>query len=238
MTQTIKPYGDNDPYAEVSLIAHTEVDFTDKFTSDQLPVLSARVSHAGDDKTGVDPEADERLMNFLAEHKHMSVFEHMSVTFKIVAPMFVFREWHRHRTQSYNEMSMRYTSDPVGKFHYPEQWREQATRNKQSSAGNLPDATQEECDRVLNESYTVALNSYKSLIELGVCREQARMVVPVGNYSEMYATANLRNWYQFWILRHSPDAQQEIRVYTEAIDEILTNIWPKSWGALKNSYKE
>ncbi|MCK5019016.1 MAG: FAD-dependent thymidylate synthase [Candidatus Peribacteraceae bacterium] len=234
MSTIIKPYGDQDPHAMIELIAKTDV-VGDTFTTDQMPIMSARVSHAGSGKTGDDPEADLRLMKWLADHKHMTPFEHQSATFKIVAPLFVIREWHRHRTQSYNEMSMRYTDSPVGKFHFPEAWREQATRNKQSSAGNLSDYKQDTADLILKKAYNTSLTAYNDLCDIGVCREQARMVVPVGNYSEFYATANLRNWYGFWLLRHDPDAQKEIRVYADAIDEMLTEIWPESWECLKNS---
>jgi thymidylate synthase (FAD) len=73
------------------------------------------------------------------------------------------------------------------------------------------------------------------LIEKGVCREQARSIVPVGNYTEFYATANLRNWLGFYKLRIAPDAQWEIRQYAQCIDEILNELWPDSWQALKNN---
>jgi len=233
----IKPYGNTDPYSEIELIASTQV-HSDKFTVDQMPSLAARVSHADSGKTGTDNNADTKLMRFLADHKHMTPFEHQSATFRVVAPLFVFREWHRHRTQAYNEMSMRYTDDPIGKFFIPSTFRKQASRNKQSSAGKLDDHLQWKADAILRAAYEYSLKSYNDLIALEVAREQARVVVPVGNYSEMYATASLRNWFGFWVLRESQDAQYEIRVYAEAIDKVLSEIWPDSWGVLKNSYKE
>lgn len=225
-----QPYGENDPHARVELIASTQV-HSDKYRVDQMPVLSARVSHAQSGKTGDDKVADKRLMNYLAQHLHMTPFEHQSVTFKVVLPLFVAREWMRHRTQSYNEVSMRYSSDPVGKFYYPTTWRKQATRNKQSSAGAVED--QEGCTKVLKEAYDHALGAYKKLLELGACREQARSVVPVGNYTEFYATANMRNWLAFYKLRIASDAQWEIRQYARCIDEILRDLWTDSWDSLK-----
>lgn len=234
MTKIIKPYGEQDPYASIELVACSQM-VNDTFDIDQMPVLSARVSHAGSGKTGEDPEGDRKLVNYLAKHKHMTPFEHQSATFRIVAPLFVIREWHRHRTQAYNEMSMRYTDSPVGKFHRPLEWREQATRNKQAGAGALHETVQGTCDEVLTEAYETALFSYNKLLGLGVCKEQARIVVPVGNYSEFYATASLRNWYGFWLLRSSPDAQKEIRVYSDAIDTILSDLWKDSWSALKDN---
>ena len=232
MNKTKFPYGEQDPYARVELIASTQV-HSDKYSVDQMPVLSARVSHAQSGKTGDDPEADKGLMHYLAEHLHMTPFEHQSVTFKVVLPLFVAREWMRHRTQSYNEVSMRYSSDPVGKFYMPQIWRKQAIRNKQSSAGEVDD--QQGCTQILQEAYDYSLATYKRLLEKGVCREQARSIVPVGNYTEFYATANLRNWLGFYKLRIAPDAQWEIRQYARCIDEIIIDLWPDSWEALKKS---
>jgi len=224
------PYGQKDPYARVELIASTSV-HSDMYVADQMPVLSARVSHAQSGKTGENKSDDKRLMNYLAAHLHMTPFEHQSVTFKLILPLFVGREWKRHRTQSYNEISMRYSSDQVGKFYYPQEWREQASRNKQSSAGAVKD--QAGCDKILKEAYESSLGAYKKLLEKGACREQARLVVPMGNYSEFYATANLRNWHAFYKLRIAPDAQWEIRQYARCVGELLAELWPDSWDALR-----
>lgn len=227
------PY-DGNPNAFIELISYTKM-HGDRFMPDQLPVLSARVSHAGSGKTGGDPEADRKLMSFLAEHKHMTPFEHQTVTFRVKAPIFVFREWHRHRTQSFSEMSMRYCSDPVGSFFKPVTWRLQEFKNKQSSAGSLsPELAQKAYD-ILDQTYERCLIAYNQLLDLGVCREQARIIVPVGNYTEMYATANVRNWFGFWLLRKDPNAQLEIRVFADAINEMMLQIYPETWGALKES---
>lgn len=231
------PYGEKDPYARLELIAATALE-NPKFSSDQMPVLAARVSHAGSGKTGENKDSDIKLMNFLADHKHMTPFEHQFLTFRVVAPIFVFREWHRHRTQSFNEVSMRYCSDPVGKLFKPMEWREQATRNKQSSSGSLSSALRWQADEILDVAYTVAIDSYNNLLELGVCREQARTVIPVGNYTEMYASASLRNWYGFWKLRSDPNAQKEIRVYSDAIGKMIEAVYPNSWKALAGDRNE
>lgn len=230
----IKPYGNRDPFASIELIASTKMENT-KYKTDQMPVLSARVSHSDSGKTGEDINSDVKLMRYLAKHKHLTPFEHQSATFRVVAPLFVIREWERHRTQSYNEVSMRYSSDPVGNFHIPESWRKQESRNKQSSAGTLDDFHSNMAYDILETAYNTALASYKELIALGVCREQARMVVPVGNYTELYVTANLRNWYNFWVLRSHETAQLEIRKYSDAISNILEEIWPTAWAALKEN---
>lgn len=223
----------DDAFSTIELIAHTAV-CSDTFSTDDMPVLAARVSHAGSGKTGEDPEGDMKLMNYLAKHKHMTPFEHQTVTFRVVAPLFVFREWHRHRTQSYNEVSMRYSSNPVGQMYLPyDKFREQATRNKQSSAGLLSEDIQKEAEDIMSISYNAALTAYEKLLDIGVCREQARAVVPVGNYSEMYATANLRNWAAFCALRCDEHAQYEIRIYANAINDMLGELWPRSWSALR-----
>jgi len=230
---TLKPLG-SDPYNSISLVAFSRLTDGSPFTIDQMPLLAARVSTAREGKTGADPEADFKLMQFLAEHKHLSPFEHQSVTFRVVAPLFVFREWHRHRTQSYNEMSMRYTSDPVGKFYIPEVWRKQSKANKQGSSEEPFNDFQQACfNLVLNKSYKTAKECYDDLVQYGIAKELARLVVPVGNYSEMYATANLRNWHAFWKLRSDSAAQWEIRQYAYAIDTILSYVYPKSWEVLK-----
>jgi len=226
------PYGEKDPYAIVELVASTQLQ-GGKFVSDQMPVLSARVSHAGSGKTGQEPERDKKLMSYLAQNQHLSPFEHQSATFKIVLPVFVARQWMRHRTQSYNETSMRYSTDPVGKFYYPQEWRQQASTNKQSSIGIVED--QQVCTKILEDAYQSSLQAYKKLLEFGVCREQARIVVPVGNYTEFYATASLRNWFAFYKLRMAPDAQWEIRQYAKSVGEILSALWPNAWEALKES---
>jgi len=216
----------------VELIASSSM-HGEKYNIDQMPALSARVSHASSGKTGLDAQKDKRLMNYLAEHLHMTPFEHQSVTFRVVLPLFVAREWMRHRTQSYNEVSMRYSSDPVGKFYLPQTWRKQASTNKQSSVGEVED--QQACTEILQQAYENAVETYQKLLQKGVCREQARSIVPVGNYTQFYATANLRNWMGFYKLRIAPDAQWEIRQYANCIDEIINEIWPDSWDSLKKS---
>jgi len=226
------PYGKQDPYALVELIASTSL-HSEKYAVDQMPVLSARVSHASSGKTGDDLERDIKLMNYLAENYHMTPFEHQSVTFKVVLPLFVAREWMRHRTQSYNEVSMRYSTDPVGRFYCPQIWRMQAARNKQSSAGEVED--QQGCTELLKGAYQNTLDTYHKLLEKGVCREQARLIVPVGNYTQFYATANLRNWMHFYKLRIASDAQWEIRQYARCVGDFIQEIWPNSWESLKKT---
>lgn len=217
--------------SSIKLVAYTALN-PELFSidTDMLPILAARVSHDQDDKTGDDLEADLKLMNYLAKHKHMSVFEHMSVTFAVECPIFVAREWMRHRTQSFNEISARYTSSFIGDVWMPDVFRAQATRNKQSSEGQIEN--QDEAKELLSNAYDAALCLYDKLIALGVAREIARAVMPVGHMTRFYATSNIRNWKHFCDLRCAPDAQQEIRELANKVSEELTKLYPNTWSAL------
>lgn len=197
-----------------------------------MPVRAARVSHGQDGKTGQDPERDEKLIKFLAEHGHTSPFEHLSITFKISAPIYVTREWMRHRTQSYNEISMRYTSDFIGEVHFPESWRGQDGTNRQVGSGTLDADTQRCAEIIAKMAYKDALRYYDMLLQQGVCREQARTVIPVGHMTHFYATANLLNWSKFCKLRTAEDAQQEIRELAIDISNKIDTLYPLPWKYL------
>lgn len=176
----------------VELVAHTVVDahsglFKYLGHADDLPVSAARVSHGREDKTGDDPEKDRKLMRFLAEHKHLSPFEHQSATFLVEAPLYVAREWMRHRTQSFNEISMRYTSDPSDTYYIPNTFRAQATKNKQSSEGEVNDPVA--CRSGYELGISAAVDAYNNLLEKGVAREIARGVLPTSMVTRFYATA-------------------------------------------------
>lgn len=174
-------------------------------------------------------EPDERLIRYLAEHHHTSPFEHVVASFFVKAPIFVLREWMRHRTLSYNEMSARYRQlEP--EFFYPDKVRIADPRNKQGSI---------EVDSGLaalwanyQNAYDAAWDSYEQMLQHGVARELARSVLPVGIYSEMLVTGNLLNWMRFVKLRRSMDAQQEIREYANGVAEILAERVPLSQAAL------
>lgn len=223
------------------LVAHTYLNDIDGSTgtdAEFMPVSAARVSHGREDKTGEDVEKDKKLMKYLADHKHMSPFEHQSATFLVECPLFVAREWHRHRTQSYNEISRRYTSDDIV-FYMPDALRAQAKSNRQASDGTVEgyeslwqfDNWREDWSSHHDEAFGL----YTHMIESGVAREVARMVLPVSLLTRFYATANLRNWAHFYSLRSSPDAQLEIRHFAEKIDQHLTALWSGAWGVLKEA---
>ena len=223
----------------IELVAHTRM--TAEAASDgrrvdsasYMPVSAARVSHGREDKTGDDEEKDLKLMRFLAEHKHLSPFEHQSATFLIEAPLYVAREWMRHRTQAFNEISMRYTSDPSDTYYIPKAFRAQATKNKQSSAGLVEG--QDNAERAYVHAIRESVASYNELLQSGVAREIARGVLPTSMVTRFYATANLRNWAHWYGLRSGEGAQEEIRFYAAAISKSLGELWPEAWGVLTDA---
>lgn len=219
--------------SNVQLIAHTTMQDSELDTN-LMPVYAARVSHGQDGKTGQDVAKDERLIKFLAEHQHTSPFEHLSATFRVTAPLYVAREWMRHRTQSYNEISMRYTSDFIGEVHFPSEWRGQDGTNRQVGSGNLDEQTSEAANALLAMAYRHALSCYDALISLGVCREQARSIIPVGHSTHFYATANILNWAKFCKLRCAKDAQAEIRELALEVSKQLNELFPLPWKYLIN----
>lgn len=196
---------------------------------DFMPVRAARASFGKQDKTGENPEADKKLMRYLAEHKHLTPFEYQHATFLIECPLFIRSQIHRHRTFSYNEISRRYTSENL-EFWIPDQFRGQAKNNKQASDGLVDD--QEFCRREYEESSHLALTFFNSLLESGVAREQARAVLPQSLLTRFYMGGTLRNWAHFIELRRDEHAQYEVRVIADRIATSLRTLWPNSCAAL------
>lgn len=182
-------------------------------------------------------ESDFKLLKFLNENKHDSPFEFAGMVIEIQAPIFVFREWHRHRTQSYNEMSARYSKIP--EFWYmPEVNRclmvNDANKNKQAGAVQGSDPLTEKnamlgLSKIAN-AYSVANEAYQWCLDNGFEKGIARIPMPVGQYSRMRATANLRNWIAFLTLRQDPAAQWEIRQYADAVASIIAEQFPKTYS--------
>lgn len=201
------------------------VRLVDHMGSDLSIVRSARVSYNADWREG-DDKKDEKLIAYLMSHKHTSPFESVVFTFEVKAPIFVFRQWHRHRTQSINEISARYTELDEG-FYVPEleQITTQHTSNKQMrTTEQHPDA--ESIRGHIQIQCEVAFNVYKTLIAKGCPRELARSVLPVAAYSRMFTTMNLHNLYHFLRLRLHEHSQYETRVYAQAMLELIEPIVP------------
>lgn len=206
------------------------VELVDHMGTDASVVRAARVSFANENEAH-DPERDAKLIRYLADNRHGTPFEHTSVTFHVAAPIFVVRQWHRHRMFSYNEVSRRYTSEEI-RFYAPgdQGWRAQAEKNRQASEGRAGDSVQAQL--IYEEQVRYAKKAYHDMLDCGVAREQARMVLPQSLYTRMYVTGNLRSYAHFHGLRADEHAQPEIRVYAEAMGEILAEIFPVSWAAL------
>ena len=178
---------------------------------------------------------DEKLLRYLYENKHSTPFEMAGLTVEIKAPIFVFRQWHRHRTQSYNEMSARYTPLP-DEDYLPtvERLMVNSTKNKQAgTAAGAVDLTEEDAERfrrALDISYKEAEGLYQEALKAGVPKELARIHLPVARYSRMRASANLRNWLAFLTLRMDSHAQYEIRVYAEAVGSVVQAVFPRTYA--------
>lgn len=175
---------------------------------------------------------DERLLGYLYRNKHATPFEMAGLVIEVKAPIFVFREWHRHRTQSFNEMSARYI--PMPDEHYmPDiarvMMRGGANKQAQGSKEVSADDAAVWMDR-LDDFYRVAEEMYQFGLTLGVPKELARLAVPVARYSKMRASANLRNWLGFLALRMDPAAQWEIRQYAQAVGELIAEAYPRTWA--------
>jgi len=218
-----------------------------KHSGDDLTVVnSARVSF-GAEKDTLD-EKDAKLINYLISHGHTSPFEHCNITFRFVVPLFIRSQHHRHRTWSYNEISRRYTSVDM-QFYEPKQFRTQHKSNRQASNDELinPDMNLF-ADRLLPVAPFTAseavrshnaksLQLYDRLIENGVCREQARGVLPQNLYTQYYGTTDLHNLLKFVELRVHEGAQWEIQQVAKACLEISSQFFPESIKAWKNTNK-
>ena len=181
-----------------------------------------------------DLPGDEKLLRYLYEHKHMTPFEMAGMIIEVQAPIFVFREWHRHRTQSYNEMSARYIPLPdvnyVPSVERLLQGSSSQNKQQQAVAGVLSTSGAEGAQGLLVEIYGMLEHSYQMMLGNGVPKELARLILPVGRYSRMRASANLRNWLAFLPLRMDPAAQWEIRQYAGAVADLIAVHFPRTWA--------
>jgi thymidylate synthase (FAD) len=218
-----------------NLLNHGHVRLVDHMGSDLSVVRSARVSYDADWRTGEDAGKDEKLIRYLLRNGHTSPFESVSFTFDVKAPIFVLRQWMRHRTGKYNEISARYAELPE-EFYVPEieQITTQSTSNKQMRTDDIhPEAGL--AQEIIQVQCEEAFRAYKTLIEMGVPRELARGVLPVNTYSHMFFTMDLHNLFHFLRLRLHEHSQYEIRVYAQAILKLIEPIVPISISAFKQT---
>jgi thymidylate synthase (FAD) len=213
----------------IDVLDHGFVRLVDSMGGDASVVRAARVSYDAGTKT---PEEDARLIRYLMRNQHTSPFEQMVLVFHIKLPLFVFAQLARHRTARLNAQSARYTT-MTNDFYLPDanQMRGQGTGNKQVGDGLL---TEEAARKAASEMRWIshrAYNTYLELLEMGVCREQARMVLPQNLYTQCFWQMDLHNLLRFIELRDHPHAQYEIRVYAQAMLKIAQNIAPVSVAA-------
>jgi thymidylate synthase (FAD) len=222
------------------------VELVKSSASDADVIWAARVSTAGDkslEDVGADPAKSEGLINYLARERHGSPFEHTSMTFFISAPIFVFREFMRHRIASYNEESGRYRElKPV--FYIPSKERKLVQIGK-AGAYTFVDGTSEQFDltvAAIKETCNLAYANYQKMLDAGVAREVARAVLPVTLYSSMYVTMNARALMNFLSLRtaregsHFPSyPQREIEMVAEKMEAHFAKLMPITYGAFQKS---
>lgn len=183
-------------------------------------------------------EQDAKLLKRLYTHHHETPFEFAGMVIEVQAPIFVFREWHRHRTQSYNEMSARYS--PLPDLYYVptlERVMMQQKGNKQAegTGAELTEKASKDFIYYMQMLYQRAEDTYQAALVEGIPKELARCVMPVGHYSRMRASANLRNWLSFLTLRLDPAAQWEIRQFAEAVGQIIEQKFPQTWRLFNES---
>lgn len=196
----------------------------------------ARVSYNAEWRAGKDEQSDTKLIKFLMNSGHTGPFEHVTMTFEVKAPIFVLRQWHRHRTQSYSEVSGRYSELDLG-YHVPaiEHIGAQSKTNKQGRDTGSLQASPAAVQAIMRDHMSVCEKSYRQLLEMGVTRELARIVLPVATYSHMFATMNLWNFFRFAQLRADCHAQFEIRVYADAmLDMVREHVAPVATQAFIN----
>ncbi|HFE52664.1 MAG TPA: FAD-dependent thymidylate synthase [Bacteroidetes bacterium] len=210
---------------EYQILDHGFVRLVDFMGGDQAVVQAARVS-TGQGSKG--EERDRQLIDYLLRHKHETPFEHSVFKFHVRCPIFVARQWFRHRIASYNEISGRYTTLKY-EFYLPKKLRRQISRDYKYE--ELPEDVSAELISKISEAYDASYRLYNELLDAGVARELARIVLPLALYTEFYWTINARALMNFLSLRAEAHAQYEIRQYAEAIMEIFKTKMPWTYDA-------
>ena len=232
---------------QINVLNHGSVRLVDHMGDDLSIVRSARVSYDADwrdndalptigqkqPEPGVNLKGDAKLIDYLVKNRHTSPLESVVFTFEVKAPIFVFRQWHRHRTWSFNEVSARYSELPR-EYYIPE--ISQITTQSKSNKQMRTDVEHPQADwaqTLILSQCESAFNAYDKLLASGVPRELARGVLPVNTFSRMFATVNLHNLAHFLKLRLHEHSQYEIRVYAQAMLELIEPLVPVAVTALK-----
>lgn len=223
----------------IRVLDHGRVSLVDALGGDLDIVNAARVSFSA-----YQSEMDQRaegLINFLMKNKHATPFEHVTLKFYVKCPIFVAREWFRHRWSSFNEMSMRYYVPDELEFYVPDY---EAVRKQVGKPGHY------EFEQITDQSvitfvqdkmsdiYNLAEEAYYDLLEAGVAKEIARCVLPVGQYTEFIWTVNLRSLLNFIALRNDSNAQQEIREFAAAVEEFAESVAPVALRSFRDNDRQ
>lgn len=235
----------------INVLDHGFVRLIDWMGDDSRICEAARISYKSPSKG---KEQDEKLIKYLWKNQHLSPFEMVKTTLNIKMPLFVMRQFVRHRMQNLNEVSARYTELP-NEFYIPIKWRKQDTKNKQGSldsvdfdkekgvlrdingyptvllTGSLNEAFTDSLKRSCEQAYKV----YQMMIHSGVAREMARMVLPLNIYTEVYSCWDLRNLLHFISLREDSHAQFEIQEYAKAMKSICQELFPMTMVAFEEN---
>ena len=208
------------------------VELKDYMGSDLRAVEAARVSF----QKGLSTEnRDRKLIDYLMENGHESPFEHIVFTFRVKAPLFVARQWFRHRISSFNEISGRY-SIIKNEFYYPDRIRSQDVVNKQGSLFGFDKEKETGSINIIKKQTEDCYASYENMLQQGVAREMARMVLPVNIYTQWYWTVNLRSLMNFLNLRADSHAQYEIQEYAKIIAAIFLEKCPWTYDSFIRHY--
>lgn len=247
---------------EIKLLDHGYVKFIESWGSDERIIEAARMSTDGafkgwgpkhhvycvpgmggnydDCSCGKKEPGDEKLLKYLWDNKHATPFEMAGLVIEVQAPIFVFREWHRHRTFSYNELSGRYTPIPDMNYIPSIERLMMGGDGKNKQAGTIKNAEVLTIGKAqlfreeLEDSYKCAQYLYERALNNGVPKELARIHLPVGRYSRMRAAGNLRNWLAFITLRADKAAQWEIQEYANVVGTFLSKQFPRTWEIYVN----
>ena len=206
------------------------VEVIDHMGSDARIVAAARISYDYETKG---EEADKKLIQYLLKHGPLSPFEQPHVTFRMKAPIFVLRQLMRHRMANWNEVSLRYTEIPDEDDYYtPNVWRGTDAFNKQSGTGRINKTHAYSATLDYERTQVRAIEHYRYLLNIGVCREQARMVLPLAVYSKVMFTIDLRNLLNLLNQRDHDGAQWETREYAKAMRTLVEPLFPWTFSSL------
>lgn len=217
----------------IKLLDHGSIELVETWGSEERIIEAARMSTGGSFRGW---DKDEKLLRYLYKNKHMTPFEMAGAVFEVKAPIFVLREWMRHRSSSFNEMSARYVEIP-DETYLPTIERCLIVGDTNKQAMGEKEHISEEATAIwleqLEALYRQAAEVYSSGLAIGIPRELARLAMTVGRYSKMRVQCNLRNWLHFIGLRSASNAQYEIKVYSDEIDKILDGIFPRTMALFR-----